>query len=413
MRTTLSLRAEADKSGKHIVYLRYSYGSQFHPFSFGVKIEKKYWNQYDLDIVPECPDYSNIMRLKIQKEEEIQGYIKKCFANNEAPTKDNVYKYFKASKGVLEDNPGSGYVILEKYIKHKEDSGYRALASLKTVERSIKRKSGAGFCLTDITPEWVHNYVEGLYSGKYSTLRKRTGLSNASIKLYLMQISTALRWAKKEGYKVPADFVDMLKFNHKVVNKDKHILTKDEIQKIIKYDGPMLLPMNKFKFCLFTSLRISDVNSLKWEHIDMDKRILYKITRKSTKGVAIGLNDFAYDVLAGLDKSSEYVFAKGHRLNRNIKAAFKEMGMDRSVIVGHMVKNQYVETTKKLYEVVSSHYARHNYGYYFLDAEDNDLFALQKIFGHANMNTTMRYAKINESKLISSQRKMFSALRQE
>lgn len=185
------------------------------------------------------------------------------------------------------------------------------------------------------------------------------------------------------------DIVNKYRPKFKVLEKPVIFLTKEELLKLYNYEIPQngtkvkLTDMNGleyektvqeagalaktrdlFCFCAFTSLRYSDMASLKRTDIAGDK--IYITTQKTNDRLPI---DFSRNAHAILDKYKDVIFPMGRALpvisNQKMNKYLKDLGelcgfTDQITIVCYRA-DQRVEETYPKYALVGTHAARRTF----------------------------------------------------
>jgi len=178
-------------------------------------------------------------------------------------------------------------------------------------------------------------------------------------------------------------------FDYYKLRKQKTVptfLTSDELEAVERlFAGNGLIDsykevLRQFLFMCYTGLRISDLKALKYKNI-VNHSVFYIPIKTSTIArivIQCPLTKKAMGLLGDLHKDGEVlvfpVYAE-QRLNSMIKDAFKPL---------------------KINKVITNHVARHTFATIFLQRckQANGILILQKLLGHANINTTMVYTHI-------------------
>ena len=149
-----------------------------------------------------------------------------------------------------------------------------------------------------------------------------------------------------------------------------------------------------FAFAFYTGMRLKEIVTIKWESVDLENKVLTvsnqeDFTTKSKKERIIPLAGVLYDVLverhAGTHKTKTptYVFERrGKHYNDNYASRLLKKSV-RSAGLG---------------ERLHFHSLRHGFGSNLLRANANPVH-VQKLMGHANLSTTMKYIHIEKDDL--------------
>jgi len=267
-------------------------------------------------------------------------------------------------------------------------------------------------------------YIEQ-FEEQHPHLKPVTVLLKTSLKEYehddiaLRAINNA-QWVKnfnawlriKRAYSTRKSILSVLKRILKVAVIDKlaihiemdysfKVATKDKPEPDIKYlsESEVITlkktPFNKndhlkqaFLFSCGTGLRLSDLIRIKWSNIKDNKLTItpYK-TRKKKKTVTIPLKKLALDALAvvGTTKSGDNIFWAMPRNRSYVRTCLIDWAKDADL------KQQNGEDLN-----ISMHSGRHTMAVLALNAGIS-VVALQKLLGHADLSTTLKYAKLLDS----------------
>lgn len=167
--------------------------------------------------------------------------------------------------------------------------------------------------------------------------------------------------------------------------KDR-ILAEEEIVRLLRACAAHLRPIILAALC--TAMRRGEILSLKWDQVDLGKRMIYVEKTKSGKPRIIPINSILLNELSRLRQAngkSEYVFLDpaSERPMKDIKTAFRSA-------CARAKKNPDDEKDPGIVGL-RFHDLRHNAASKMVEA-GIDLVTVSKILGHASIQTTMRYA---------------------
>jgi integrase len=166
----------------------------------------------------------------------------------------------------------------------------------------------------------------------------------------------------------------------KAQSAKREFLFQDEIVKIVNFDTPYVDVKNAFLFSCFTGLRLSDIQKLTFEEVK--DGYLYFRQRKTGDIDRMLLTSDANKIILQqrkLLKSSKLVFnslLSKSQLTRKLQ----------SIIIGCGI-------TKK----ITFHCGRHTAATTWISA-GVDIFTVQKLLGHRDIDATMIYAKLIDKK---------------
>jgi site-specific recombinase XerD len=217
----------------------------------------------------------------------------------------------------------------------------------------------------------------------YKAHRKNAGAKSKTINLELTTIRSIFTLAIKWGFmeKNPTDNLVLCKEND---CKRPRFLTKEECEQLLANCGEDLYPI--FFTFLNTGMRRGELINLEWNDIDFKRRKIIIRSKDKWKPKTdyreIPINDRLMDLLQDHkthNGASPYVFyrEKGRKFDKNylrlrLMGITKECGFP---------------------DVTQVHSLRHTFASHLV-MNGVDLPTVQKLMGHANINTTMIYSHL-------------------
>ena len=264
----------------------------------------------------------------------------------------------------------------------------------------------------DIVPKLFDDYVQ-------YRLQVRGNTSKEGINKTLVPLYAALQYAAKNGdieQSVIAPVVDQYlpvrQTKYQSTSKEKQkvrYLTPEQIQHLFEYSKGIKSQnarnvMDIFFFSFFAcGLRISDIITLEWKHINFEKRIIRKVQVKTKRepDVDIPLSDNAMEILfrwKGYNLNSRFVF---NRLPEDFdveddKKLFsarnaKDKGFNRILAT--------VSRNAKLPFQVTMHVARHSFAVMSIN-RGMSVHMLSRLLGHSSILATEKtYAQFLKDKV--------------
>jgi integrase len=202
---------------------------------------------------------------------------------------------------------------------------------------------------------------------------------------------------KEEGRYIENPFDDV-KFRKQSL-KCRRAFTTEELYKILNHikDDKQMLCL--FSLGLYTGLRIGDCACLKWENVDLFKKIISIVPNKTKRfnqsAIIIPIHDSLYNILCSfknLNIDDVYVIPKikdyyeGGLLTAKIKKIFEKLGINM----------QTTDENGKVKRVVSFHSLRHTFVSMNINNGLSPLL-VQKIVGHSSIDMTNHYFHSNEN----------------
>jgi integrase len=227
--------------------------------------------------------------------------------------------------------------------------------------------------LSEITPAWVEKFKEYLLQSK--------DIGSTTAYNYLKAVKQALNKAVRENIipKNPAILVQPIKKNE----PDRVFLNREEITSISKTPEtePIKIEVKKaFLFSCLTGIRVSDIKTLKWENIDhtADRTQIIKRQKKTGTKIYNPIQNGAWKIID--DKIQ-------HNPEDNV---FPLMAASKDDNTRHLAA---LGEKTKLSKRITWHVARRTFAVITLE-NGGDLYAVSKLLGHSNINTTTAYLKL-------------------
>jgi len=293
---------------------------------------------------------------------------------------------------------------------------YNAERYLKKFKKFIELKRGEPvISIADITLDLLDEY-------KVNRLKE---IGKETMNKELTPIIKAISYAVQNGLVDAAKFGNLndiyigqsRSYSEGVDDKegDIHYLTKEQMQAFVdyyqeaKYNRTREI-MDMFLFAFHAcGLRVSDIATLEWKHIDFEKKRMEKVLVKGKNFHEIHLNQYALKILnkwKAMNRNPRFVFdllptdfkikADGDReevdkrlkmviasKNRTIQQSLKEIGMKIKLGFG-----------------LSMHVARHTFAIWALNERDISLHLVSRMLGHKSIEATEKnYAKFLKDKV--------------
>jgi integrase len=260
-----------------------------------------------------------------------------------------------------------GYVNHRSCAWRKHDRLFQArnlLANLSAFSRAVNMPR-----LADLTPRVWFAYVKE---------RIKAGIKPSSLNTELKVIQSLLRFAKENGTPISETMLEVhpLKVGE-ALPKD---LSMGQVKALLDATQN---PMDQvwILLMLHCGLRTCEVRALRWDDVDLPKRILYVRESKSLQSRVVFLSQPVKEALEKLPRNQELVFTY-----RN-KPLSRRYCQSRLTTIG-----------KRCGFHVTPHQLRHTCATMLLNA-GMSVLGVQKLLGHKYVETTLRYAKVYDSTL--------------
>ena len=305
---------------------------------------------------------------------DANGILQKVSSQTRLKAEANIFfRNFRSTQ--LKDRKNKTNPTIEQFVQQYSNS-IKQILSPRTQHlhmlslNRLQNLLGGEFRLRQITPF----EIEKLKSSLLTTLSPVT--VNIRLKKLRCILSTAVRWKILESN--PAKEVSFVPENEKA---PKHISVV-EINRLLESVKELWL-RQIFAFAVTTGLRRSEITNMKWDQIDLDRRIIV-IASTSTFKVKAGktrivpLSDIAMQIIQSrllLKDNSDFVFTSN----------------------GKAVHENYLTTRFKYY--VRKAGLKDDYNFHSLRSSfasllilnGSDIYKVSKLLGHSRVTTTQQF----------------------
>ena len=162
------------------------------------------------------------------------------------------------------------------------------------------------------------------------------------------------------------------------------IFTKDDFKKLIGVTEQIIFK-DIFTFAVLTGMRLQEILNLKWEHIDLIKKVIHIVntdsfTTKNHKNRKVPINIQLLEILKPTENKQDYIFTfnnkkiNGEYLTKTFKRSVRKAGLN---------------------DRFHFHSLRHTFATWMIESNVN-IYAVSKILGHQSVTTTQKfYANVN------------------
>jgi integrase/recombinase XerD len=398
-----------DTHGRYIIRLVATFDKQRLRLSTGEKCRASEWNDKSGWFRKSFPDLDNAtIRLNGLRKRVEDAYSALRTAGI-APTTAALKAVVTAEQEPTAPAPGL-VELLDEYREVLVARGFRAntVKGYKTTRNAV-----AEWVATLPTGTTAAGYDSAAHDGLLGWLRAEKGLSQNTIAGVVKHLKPFLAWARDDRKQVLS--VDPSKLAVEWEDVEKCWLTTDELTEL----ASTLLPNNlaqvrdAFVFCCYTGLRYSDLHDLHSGNLhEWDGGKLLRLTQTKTRtGVSIYLTPPALALLAKYTDTRKRLLPvmANAVMNRYLKRIARLAKVERLVEVVETVAGQVMKRAVPKWELVTMHTARHTFATQSL-MRGMPVEVLQKVLGHAKIQTTLIYAKVVEDFQHQTMRRVWEGL---
>ncbi|MFG5857406.1 site-specific integrase [Dysgonomonas sp. Shenzhen-Wh21] len=362
--------------------IKFSLGKKGKPFKF---LEEEWDNKN------KCP-YDPSLKIIISKElNRINSAVIDAVRHDEELTKDLLKKIVK-NEIADESKNASFFDYFNKYIAMQEKKGNMSNGTFKSYRTTFRalEEFRKEIRIKDINEKFVNDFEKFLIKRGNEAGRGDVEGSRYNRLRHLRAVINYIGTRQKIKIENPFQSGDI---SIKEPPTNDIFLEKEELNKLNTYflkevtHGSLesdVLAM--FLFSCMTGLRIGDVLTLKWKHIDRSDEpwVISKILEKKVGGnevpleniiskYALCLLDWTQDDYNNLEQPERFVFPQIERtkINTTLRECAEKAGIDKHL---------------------TFHSSRRTCATNFM-INGMDRYALMRFMGHKNFNTTLRYVK--------------------
>jgi integrase len=243
-----------------------------------------------------------------------------------------------------------------------------------------------------ILPRWGKHRLDEIAAQdieKWLAEKRAEGLKPATVEkirvLFGRSFELALRWGIPGGEKNPVRAVPRAKFD----NRRERFLTATEAKRLrVAVQASENKQLKHIvALLLLTGCRVSELLHAEWKHVDLNRRAWLIPTSKTGTSRYVPLSQAAIDVLGALRQFDGCPFVLPNPETRQPFVSIKHAW-------------QTARKAAKLYDL-RIHDLRHSAASFMINA-GVDLYTVGKVLGHADHQSTMRYAHLANETLLAA-----------
>ncbi len=385
---------EPNSKENTLIYLFYNFSNQRLKYSFGQKINPKFWNfekqrAKEIKAFPEHPEFNSMLN---NIETSVNNIYRKLVNDNITPTPQLLKEHLNDS---LADKQTTANVFnlfdfIDELIKNSTKKRATTICYKQTFRilheycEHIKRN----ISFDDITLDFYENFV--------SYLRFR-GYSENTVGGYIKQIKVFMNEAFDRKLTNNIEFKSR-KFKKTTEITDKIYLNLQEIEKIYTLDLSHNKKLDKvrdlFIIGCYTGLRFSDLNQINPDNFINNGTQLKVKTEKTGEYVVIPLHKTVKEIVLKHDNSIPDVISN-QKMNDYLKEVAQLAELNNRISVTSTKGGKKQTKVFEKWQLVTVHTARRSFAtnMYLLDIPT---ISIMKITGHRTEKAFLLYIKITQ-----------------
>lgn len=312
----------------------------------------------------------------------------------------------------LNEKPKVSHSWEEAVVRYRKDKINKKSQATMSVDLKHLDKYLRGILLEDIDEDLISHIKYSRQAETYQRCKggKRYAITSSTVNRTLEQLRAVLRRAAGWRWIERVPTIEFIELNE-AEEISYNWLSKDEAQAVLE-ELPYHLKM-LMKFALSTGLRESNVTGMKWNRINLKKKIAHvaAIESKNSKVIPIPLNDEAMAIILELQGNHETnVFTyRGQPIKKANTPAWRK-ALDRAGIrpyfpppsAGEGARAIYPQHDIKSYKYLDFrwHDLRHTWASWHAEA-GTPLLVLQELGGWKSYDMVLRYSHLSESHIAS------------
>lgn len=399
-----NLKSAKPDNVESLIILIYRYGENRLVYSTGEKVLPKYWDKKNMRarvVRSHVEEYDELN----QRLDELEKTTKDIFRENnfgEISVAD--FKLEIAYRSGKEERPEetsiSFFQFVESFIeevKSQPDAKYNTWKKYITTYRHLKEyadEKGINIDFDDIDFNFRNDFKNWLYAAPRNHAQNTAAKNLQILKLFLKEatrrkLNTNLSF-REDGWSIPQE-------------QKKHVvLTLDELSRLNGLDLSDNTRLQRvrdlFLIGAYSGLRFSDFTRITPEHIIQEDGVeMIEIsTQKTDTEVVIPLLPELKTILEKYGYRSPKAMSN-QKMNEYLKELGKLAGMDEEVVIKKSRGGVKRETTKKKWELITTHTARRSFATNFYEM-GFDASALMQITGHSTEGQFKKYINIDKKR---------------
>lgn len=394
-----------DQEGKMPIYLFFNYSTYQFRYFTKEKVKPKDWDTAKMRFKRSYPgfqqanEYLDILEEKLRK--AYRDYMNQGIVPTPSLLKSELLPEITVDSDAQQAETTSIVALFEEFIQNQIAKGIKH-GTKKSYTTNLSRLKR--YVVATGKPLHVDRYTNSVHQNVVRTLIDLYNLQPNSIMDFCKQMKVFFNYCRSDKHITLHQYHADIKSGF--VQTDRIYLTETDLEKLhnVVLTDSMVRVRDAFLFACYTGLRYSDLSRIKSEHII--ERGNYKVLsfipektnsalQKKVKRVEIPLIGQAAEIIEKYSGTEGKLIPviTNQKMNEYLKVIGMWAGLTDLIEVVTYEKGKPTLKLVPKYEKISCHIARHTYATLSL-TRGVPIEVLQKTLGHADIKTTMVYAKV-------------------
>ncbi|MDR0630894.1 MAG: site-specific integrase [Holosporales bacterium] len=361
------------RNGKYPIHLRVRVKDKETKLTTNLEIEKERW-----DFKKHAPKDKALLIQLNKKKQDLELHINRALADGQELTIDLVKDFYSGKRKVKPESQ-SFYIYYLGFVERKRKEGLtpETIRVYMTTYNMLKEFK-LEFKISDLNLSFIEDFDD--------FMRDERGNANGGRNPKHKNLRTVILDMIKHDISIKNPY---LWFKIPQANTKEIYLERAELEQLRKlraklgHDSTMYKVLQMYLFACYCGLRFSDVNDLKWNHIDFENNLIKKTMIKTKTEVITPLFRMARAVVLELSDSKKLIGS-----NKNVFHGFKEPTVNKALV--KLTKMADID------KHITYHSSRHTFAT-LLVIEGVDIYKIKQYLGHKSVTMTERYLKYDLS----------------
>lgn len=412
MQLNRHLRKTKATDGRMVIELSICWNQMRVRWSSGLRISPKSWDKNRKRVKNNGDTFAVEYNTLLDEQERIaEGVLNGFLLNKVVPTESEVKRGIDIALGRVKE------VVVPVKEKHNEET---VIGSWRAFIESQAPRYSAGYAgnhqsamnmLNDYKENLRWDDIDQKVIEGFVNFMIEQDLSNSTIKVYLSRFFRLVDEIRETGVVVPVNMRKIYIDKHNCIPLFHNIMEVRRIMDTVYSSENTRVVADAYLFAIGSGVRFSDLVRISDAEVTLVKNegetvgYLQLVQKKTSELLTVTMTDLATDIWMKYKGNPLASYKRRHgsgpiyisSYQHYLRKVGKEAGIDEVVIKRWKVGSEWREERGPKWEFMSSHMARHTHAMIGLEL-GIPIEVIQKGMGHSDISSTMRYARISESK---------------